>query len=96
MNSKTVSYSEDLYSDVTDHMVDYHQLGETVCGAEDPAVITIVEGLGVDHPELEGFNTVRVTERYVNSGRSDTFLEFSNRDITDEEYALADIYLSGE
>jgi hypothetical protein len=34
VKSKTVDYSQELYADVMDHMVDYHQTGWTVCGAE--------------------------------------------------------------
>lgn len=84
--TKTVEYSEDLFNDVMENMTDYHQTGETVCGAEDQAVISI----GKELPGFEGYSVVRVTERYVNPWKSDTFLEFSNREVTPEEYARWD------
>ncbi len=80
--TKTVDYSEDLFNDAMENMADYHQTGETVCGAEDPAVISLRKEL----PGFEGFTVVRVTERYVNPWKSDTFLEFSNKELTTEEY----------
>jgi hypothetical protein len=82
MHSKTVDYSADLYGKVMDNMADYHQTGETVCGAQDPAVITLREPVA----GVEGFTVVRVTERYVSPWQSDTFLEFSNDELTAEEY----------
>lgn len=96
MHSKTVSYSEDLYSEIMDNMTDYHQTGETVCGAEDPAVITIGTGLGAERPELAGFGTVRVIDRFVNPWKSDTLLVFSNVEITAEEYADYEAFQKGE
>lgn len=84
--TKTVEYSEDLFNDVMENMMDYHQTGETVCGAADQAVISI----GKELPGFEGYSVVRVTERYVNPWKSDTFLEFSNREVTPEEYARWD------
>jgi hypothetical protein len=81
-----VDYTPELFMEVMDNMIDYVQTGETVCGAEDPAVIIIGSGFSIDHPELKGLSVVRVTERYVNPWKSETFLEFSNEDITAEEY----------
>lgn len=93
MESMTVEYSQELYSDIMKSMLDYWQLGETVCGAEDPAVITVSERLANKYPEFKGFTVVRVKERYVSPWKSDTFLEFSNREITGEEYQAADNYV---
>jgi hypothetical protein len=92
---KTLTYTPELFADIMAEVLDYHQTGETVCGAEDPAVISLTNGFAVKHPELAGFGTVRVIDRYVNAWKSDTLLEFSNREITDEEYAQYD-ELAGE
>lgn len=85
--TKTVDYTRELFDDVMDNMVDYHQIGETVCGAEDPAVVSISEAFIDKYPEFKGFTTVRVIDQFVNPWKSDTVLEFSDRDITDAEYA---------
>ena len=90
---KTVPYSEELYAAVMESMLDYWQLGETVCGAEDPAVITVSEELGKQYPEFKGLTTVRVNETYVSPWKSDTYLSFSNIEITGTEYQAADDYL---
>jgi len=90
--SKTVDYSPELFSDVMENMVDYWQLGETVCGAQDPAVISIGPEFFKKYPELAGLNFVRVIDRYVNPWKSDTLLEFSDRDISSDEYQTADDY----
>ena len=84
----TVDYTEELFDDICDSALDYYQTGWTVCGAEDPAVITLGREFGEKHPELKEFTTVRVIDQYVSPWKSDTFLEFSDRPITDEEYAL--------
>ena len=81
-------YDRDLFDDICDTAVDYHQTGWTVCGAEDPGVIILGPGFGEIHPALAGYTVVRVIDKYVNANKSDTLLEFSNRDITDEEYLL--------
>jgi len=84
--SEIFEYTPDMYGDITDCMLDYHQTGWTVCGAEDPAVITLSEAFGEIHPALAGYEVVRVIDKYVNPNKSDTLLEFSNRDMTDDEY----------
>lgn len=88
MVPKTLDYSPELFAAVMEHMTDYYQLGETVCGAEDPAVIEVSDSLGKQYPELAGMPVVRVSETYVSPWRSDTLLEFSAREITPAEYAL--------
>jgi len=92
---KTLDYTPELFADIVANQIDWHQLGETVCGAEDPAVIHVSYRLGRKYPELAGLTVVRVTERYVNPWKSDTIVEFSDREITDEEYAQYD-ELAGE
>lgn len=92
---KTVPYSPELFQDVLAHQLDYWQLGETVCGAEDPAVITLDNDFSKDHPEFKGFTVCRVIDRYVSPWKSDTLLEFSNRDISSDEYQQSDD-LAGE
>jgi len=87
---ETWAYDSDLFGDVMDSAVDYHQTGWTVCGAEDPAVIVLSKKFGEMHPALAGYEIVRVIDKYVNPSKSDTLLEFSNRDMTDEEYRLYD------
>lgn len=83
---KTVAYTPELFTDVVMHMLDYYQISETVCGSEDPAVITLTNGFAVKRPELAGYGVVRVTNRFVSPWKSDTFLEFSNDELTAEEY----------
>lgn len=84
----TVDYTPELFSDAMAHMLDYWQTGWTVCGAEDPAVFTVSEEFGQQHPDFKGYNVVRVIDRYVSAWKSDTLLEFSNQEISDDEYAL--------
>lgn len=86
---KTVPYSEYLFSEVMKHQLDYLQTGETVCGAEDPAVITLGDSFGTAHPEYSGLTVCRVTERYVSPWKSDTFLEFSTEEATATEYSAS-------
>jgi hypothetical protein len=87
VKSKTVDYSQELYADVMDHMVDYHQTGWTVCGAEDPAVITIRNLPADKYPELTSYGIVRVIDRYMGPNKSETLLVFSHEAITPDEYA---------
>ena len=77
---KTVDYTAELFAAVMENMADYHQMSETVCGAEDPAVITLLD-------PMNGFTVVRVVNRYVNPWNSKTLLIFSNVEMTPEEYA---------
>ncbi len=84
---KTLDYTPELFADIVDNQTDWHQTGETVCGAEDPAVINIGTEFGKKYPELAGLTVVRVIDRYVNPWKSDTLLEFSDREITATEYA---------
>lgn len=89
----TMDYTPELWDDIMvsgDYVLDYFQTGWTVCGAEDPAVIYLPESFDKKHPELAGYTVVRVIDKYVNPSKSDTLLEFSNRGITDEEYAQFD------
>lgn len=86
--SKTLDYTPELYSDICDSFLDHHQIGWTVCGAQDPAVIHLGEAFAKQHPELAEYAVVRVIDKYLNAWNSATLLEFSNKDITDEEYAL--------
>ena len=86
--SETWAYTSDLFGDVMDSAVDYHQTGWTVCGAEDPAVISLGKEFGEKHPELAEYTVVRVIDIYVNPNKSDTLLEFSNEEMTFDEYAL--------
>jgi hypothetical protein len=88
--AKTIPYNKELFADVMANMLDYWQLGETVCGQEDPAVISIGTEFGDKHPEFKGLTFVRVIDRYVSPWKSDTFLEFSTRDISSAEYQASD------
>ena len=62
---KTAEYTPELYGRVMERMLDYHQIGWTVCGAQDPAVISLAE-------PIDGYTMVRVRERYVSAWKSDT------------------------
>lgn len=84
--SETVSHTPELYADICESMADYFQTGWTVCGAEDPAVINLGQEFAEKHPGLAEYTVVRVIDKYVSPWHSDTLLEFSNDDITDEEY----------
>lgn len=90
MEPKTVDYTPELFAAVLEHQADYHQIGWTVCGAEDPAVISLDDEFGQERPELAGYTWVRVIDRYVSPWKSDTLLEFSTREITDAEYSQYD------
>lgn len=84
----TESYTPELYADICESMTDYFQTGWTVCGAEDPAVLRLGEEFVEKYPEFVDYTIVRVIDKYVSPWKSDTLLEFSNDDITEEEYAL--------
>lgn len=88
--TKTLDYTPELFADVMADYLDYWQLGETVCGAEDAAVILLGDSFKTRRPELAQYSVCRVLDRYVSPWKSDTYLEFSNRDITGEEYQAAD------
>ena len=81
-----VEYTAELYGEIMDSFEDYHTIGYTVCGAQDPAVIYVGDQFRDNHPELKNYSVVRVIDRYLNEWSSETLLEFSNVDITDEEY----------
>lgn len=83
-----LDYTTRLYDDILDFAIDYHQTGWTVCGAEDPAVVSLSEQFGEIHPELAEYPMVRIIDKYVGPNKSDTLLEFSDREMTDEEYQL--------
>lgn len=83
---ETVDYTAELFAKVMENMADYYQMGETVCGAEDPAVITL-------RKPMDGFTVVRVVNRFVNPWKSDTFLQFSNDELTDAEQELFDEFI---
>lgn len=84
---KTLDYYPELYNEIMDNHLEYYQIGWTVCGAQDPAVIVLNEEFGKLHPSLAEYSVVRVNNVYLNAWNSDTLLEFSNKDMTDEEYA---------
>ena len=86
----TLPYTPELFSDVMESMADYQMTGWTVCGTEDPAVITLGPEFAVKYPELSEHSTVRVVDRYVNCALSETLLEFSSTPITDQEQEWAD------
>jgi len=86
----TLDYTPELFTDISAHTLDYWQTGWTVCGAEDPAVIALDDEFGELHQEFQGFTIVRVIDRYVSPWKSDTLLEFSTREMTEEEYSLYD------
>ena len=85
--SITVDYTPELYDKVMEHMIDYHMTGWTVCGAQDPAAAYLDDKFGELYPTLKEYSVVRVIDRFLNEWSSETLLEFSNQDITDEEYA---------
>lgn len=93
---KTVPFTHELFSDIVGDSDEYYQLGETVCGAEDPAVVTLSQRFRDDHPEYRDYTTVRIVDQYVGPNRSETLMEFSNTPITAKEYqyyeAIADEY----
>ena len=82
----TVPYTAELYQDICESYLDYHQTDWTVCGAQDPAVIHLGSQFAVKHPEWAPYAIVRIKERYLNAWNSATLLEFSNEEMTDQEY----------
>lgn len=92
----TLDYTKELYNDICYDYAEYFQTGWTVCGAQDPAVIYIGEGFKKKHPELKEYSTVRVIDKYLNEWSSATLLEFSNNNITDEEYELYNAIIDEE
>ena len=94
--SMTIDYIPELYDKVMDCMGDYFMTGWTVCGAEDPAVIYLNDEFGKIYPTLKEYSVVRVIDRFLNSWSSETLLEFSNEDMTDEEYERYDEVMKEE
>lgn len=92
---KTVDFNRQLFADIVSESLEYLQTGETVCGAEDPAVIELSDTFSDRYPEYTGYKRVRVIDKFVNANRSDTLLEFSNEPVTDGEYAAYE-ELTGE
>ena len=86
METKKVDFSRELFSDIMDSFNESWLVGYTVCGAEDLMVIELGDEFIDTHPEFEEFTHVRVTEQYLNDWNSATFLEFSCKELTDEEY----------
>ena len=86
--SITIEYTPELYGDVMEHMIDYHMTGWTVCGAQDPAVVYLDDKFGEKYPTLSKYSVVRVIDRFLNGWKSETLLEFSNEDMTDDEYKM--------
>ena len=90
---KTVPFTHELFSDIVGDSDEYYQLGETVCGAEDPAVVTLSQRFRDDHPEYRDYTTVRIVNQFVNSNRSDTLLEFSSDPLTEVERRYHEEYM---
>lgn len=86
--SITYDYNPEFYHDIMDCMADWYQTGYTVCGAADMGVVYLNEEFGKKYPSLSKYSVVRVIDRFLNSWNSETLLEFSNEDVTDEEYKL--------
>lgn len=93
---KTLDYTPELWNDLMDNFSDYFQIGWTVCGAQDPAIIFMNEEFKKKHPSLASFSVVRVIDKYLNEWNSATLLEFSNNEITDEEYEMYDKIMKEE
>lgn len=92
---KTLSYTQELADDMYGNMVECFQTGETVCGTLDPCVMELGTAFAELYPDLAGLTTVRVIDKFVSPWQSDTILEFSDRDITAEEYAQYEEYANG-
>lgn len=94
--SETIDYTPELYYEIMDNFADYYMTGWTVCGAQDPAVVYLGDSFAKKHPELAKYTVVRVIDKFLNEWSSATLLEFSNKDITDEEYQLYDEIMKEE
>lgn len=88
--SKTFDYNPEFYSDILDCMADFFLTGFTVCGAADPGIIYLSDRFGKMYPSLNNYSVVRVIDRFLNEWSSETLLEFSNEEMTDEEYKIYD------
>ena len=86
-DSTTLDYTPELFEEIMDSFSESCLTGYTVCGAQDPMVIELGDAFKDNHPELAEYSVVRVIDKYLNAWNSATLLEFSNQDITDEEYA---------
>lgn len=84
---KTVDYDRQMFADIMTDPLDYLQTGETVCGAEDPAVIELSDTFKARYPKYAGYTVVRVIDRFVNANQSDTLFEFSNDPVSDADRA---------
>lgn len=84
--TKTVDYDRQMFDDMLTDPAEYIQTGETVCGAEDPAVIELSDTFRARYPEYADYHFVRVIDRFVNANSSDTLFEFSNRPVSESEY----------
>ena len=96
METKTVDYTRELMDYIWDSFNESWLIGYTVCGAEDPMVIELGDEFIDSHPEFEEFTYVRVIDKYLNEWNSATLLEFSTRELTDEEYELSEAILKDE
>lgn len=94
--TKLIEYTPELFNDICQDYDDYYQLGYTVCGAQDPAFIYLSEDFGKRNPRLAKYAYVRVIDRFLNSWSSETLLEFSNKGMTEEEYADYDKVMEEE
>lgn len=92
----TLEYNSELYGDIMDSLREYFQTGYTVCGAQDPAVVYLNNNFGRKQPSLAKYSVVRVIDRFLNEWSSETLLEFSNKDITDQEYKLYEKLMAEE
>lgn len=81
-----LDHTKELYNDICSNMLDYRQIGYTVCGSQDPAVIYLDDSFGEIYPELKKYRIVRVKEKFLNAWNSETFLEFSSDPMTNQEY----------
>ena len=85
---ETIEYSKELYQDIMENNLQYLGIGHTVCGAEDPAIIYLGEEFKKKYPQFAKYKVVRVIDKYINSWRADTLLEFSNKTMTPKEQDL--------
>lgn len=94
--SLTVDYTPELYEEIMDSFGESWLQGYTVCGQQDPAVIELGDHFIDTHPQFEDYTYVRVIDKFLNSWNSATLLEFSNHELTDEEYETYEDILKEE
>lgn len=91
-----VDYDADIYHEAILCSNEVIITGYSVCAAQDPAVIVLGREFSEKYPQVSRYQFMRVINTPLNEWSTETVLEFSNEDVSDEEMRAYDKILAEE